>query len=131
MYSPTNTAPVFKNPMVRSMMQFHQQPMNLATMMYRNMGKAAMGDNEARWTLAYQLGTAAAIGGMGGMPLDLPKLASIASMPLGGPSPEDWADKEHRWLAENVGGELRQRVRQWLDGGDGAVRPKRWAQGGV
>jgi hypothetical protein len=108
-FSPTNTASVFKNPIIRPIMQFRQQPMNLALMMYRNIFKAlpeSMGgaaDSEARWTLAYQLGTAAALGGMGGMPMDLPKLAGIAGQALGGPSPSDWADKEQRLLTGLLG----------------------------
>ena len=99
-FSSTNTAPLLKNPIIRGAMQFRQQPMNLATMMYRNIGKAATGDTEAKWTLAYQLGTAALLGGMGGMPLDLPKLAGLASQAVGGPSPSDYADKLHRLLSE-------------------------------
>ena len=108
-FSPTNTASIFKNPIIRPIMQFRQQPMNLALMMYRNIFKALpekMGgaaDSEARWTLAYQLGTAAALGGMGGMPMDLPKLAGIAGQALGGPSPSDWADKEQRLLTGLLG----------------------------
>ena len=67
-FSPTNAASVFKNPIMRPIMQFRQQPMNLAIMMYRNIARSLPekwgGDanNEARWTLAYQLGTAAALG---------------------------------------------------------------------
>ena len=102
-FSSTNTAPIFKNPIIRGAMQFRQQPMNLATMMYRNISKAAMGDTEAKWTVAYQLGTAALLGGMGGMPLDLPKLAGLASQAVGGPSPSDYADKLHRLLSEYLG----------------------------
>ena len=108
-FSPTNTAPLFKNPLLRPMLQFHQQPMNLAMMMYRNMAKAAPkmaggeANTEARWTLAYQLTTAAALGGMGGMPLDVPKMAAIASMPLGGPSPDDWNDMTQRFLTSVIG----------------------------
>ena len=108
-FSPTNAASVFKNPIIRPIMQFRQQPMNLAIMMYRNMGKAlpeklgGSGDNEARWTLAYQLGTAAALGGMGGMPMDLPKLVGLGTQAMGGPAPSDWDDKFYRTLESNLG----------------------------
>lgn len=108
-FSPTNAATVFKNPIIRPIMQFRQQPMNLAIMMYRNIAKSLPeklggdADNEARWTLAYQLGTAAALGGMGGMPMDLPKLAGLAGQAVGGPSPSDWDDKFYRTLVEYLG----------------------------
>jgi hypothetical protein len=69
-------------------------------MVYRNAGKALKGDSEARWTLAYQLGTAAMIGGMGGMPMDLPKLAALATQPITGLSSSDYDDKFRRTLAD-------------------------------
>jgi hypothetical protein len=109
-FSPTNAATIFKNPIIRPIMQFRQQPMNLAIMMYRNIAKSLPekwggdADNEARWTLAYQLGTAAALGGMGGMPMDLPKLVGLAGQAVGGPSPADWDDKFYRTMVD-LGGE--------------------------
>lgn len=102
-FSPTNTAPMFKNPIIKAAMQFRQQPMNLALMMYRNIGKAATGDSEARWALSYQLGTAAMLGGLGGMPMDLPKLAGLASQAVGGPAPSDYEDKLRRFITDYAG----------------------------
>ena len=132
-YSPTNIAPFMRNPIMRPMMQFHQQPMNLAMMMYRNISKALPEGyggadtpemrSEARWTLAYQLGTAAMLGGMGGMPLDLPKLASIASMGVGGPSPADWADKEQRLLVSLIGETGANIINEGLPGAMGPLGP--------
>ena len=128
-FSPTNAASVFKNPIMRGVMQFRQQPMNLAISMYRNMGKAlpekmgGSGDNEARWTLAYQLATAAALGGMGGMPMDLPKLIGIGGQALGGPSPSDWDDKFYRTLESNLGPNIAKFVHDGVPGLMGPYGP--------
>jgi hypothetical protein len=67
------------------------------------MAKAARGDREALKTVAYQLGTAAAFGGMGGMPMDAPKLAGLASQALGGPAPSDYDDRFRRALVDSIG----------------------------
>ena len=122
-YSQANIARIFKNPLLRATLQFHQQPMNLAIMLYRNMAKAAHGDKEASWTLAYQLGTAAMLGGMGGMPLDLPKLAGIATSPLTGAGPSDWNDKMRRMLADTIGPEATNVVMEGLPGLMGPLGP--------
>jgi hypothetical protein len=128
-FSPTNAATVFKNPIMRAVMQFRQQPMNLAIMMYRNIAKAlpeklgGAGDNEARWTLAYQLGTAAALGGMGGMPMDLPKLAGLGVQAVGGPSPADWDDKFYRALVDNLGETGAKLIHDGLPGAMGPFGP--------
>jgi hypothetical protein len=123
LFSPTNAASAFKNPIVRAALQFRQQPMNLAIMMYRNIAKAATGDAEARWTLAYQLGTAAALGGMGGMPMDLPKLAGLAGQALGGPSPDDWADRTHRFLVSVAGETVANGIENGIPGMMGPFGP--------
>lgn len=122
-YSQANIAPIFKNPLLRATLQFHQQPMNLAVMLYRNAFKAFKGDTEARNTLAYQLGTAAMLGGMGGMPMDLPKLAGIATSPLTGAGPSDWDDKMRRMLADTIGPEATNVVMEGLPGLMGPLGP--------
>jgi hypothetical protein len=122
-YSASNTAPIFKNPLLRATLQFHQQPMNLAFMLYRNAYKAFRGDTEARWTLAYQLGTAAMLGGMGGMPMDLPKLAGLATMPVTGMKPSDWDDKMRRGIADTVGSTATNAIMEGLPGLMGPLGP--------
>jgi hypothetical protein len=128
-FSPTNAATAFKNPIIRPIMQFRQQPMNLAIMMYRNIAKSlpekmgGAGDNEARWTLAYQLGTAAALGGMGGMPMDLPKLVGLGGQALGGPSPADWDDRFYRTLVSNLGETAAKAIHDGLPGMMGPYGP--------
>jgi hypothetical protein len=122
-YSASNTAPIFKNPLMRATLQFHQQPMNLAFMLYRNAFKAFKGDSEARWTLAYQLGTAAMLGGMGGMPLDLPKLAGLATQPVTGMAPSDWDDKMRREGASLMGQTATNAIMDGLPGLMGPLGP--------
>ena len=128
-FSPTNAASVFKNPIMKGIMQFRQQPMNLAIMMYRNIGKSlpeklgGAGDNEARWTLAYQLATAAALGGMGGMPMDLPKLVGLAGQAAGGPAPSDWDDKFYRTLESNLGPDAAKLIHDGIPGMMGPYGP--------
>jgi hypothetical protein len=122
-YSQSNIAPIFKNPLLRATLQFHQQPMNLAIMLYRNMYKAAHGDKEAMSTMAYQLGTAAMLGGMGGMPLDLPKLAGIATSPVTGAMPSDWNDRTRRMFADTFGPEIADGVMDGLPGLMGPLGP--------
>jgi hypothetical protein len=122
-YSASNTAPIFKNPLMRATLQFHQQPMNLAFMLYRNAFKAFKGDTEARWTLAYQLGTAALLGGMGGMPMDLPKLAGLATQPVTGMAPSDWDDKMRREMADTMGQTATNAIMDGLPGLMGPLGP--------
>jgi hypothetical protein len=111
-YTPSNVAPIFHNPIMRPIMQFHQMPVNLAISLYHNMYKAlperlgGEANVEARRTLAYQLGTAFAFGGMGGMPMDIPKVAGLASQALGGPAPSDYDEKFHEGLASMFGPEI-------------------------
>ena len=123
LYSPSNTAPIFKNPLLRATLQFHQQPMNLAFMLYRNAYKAFKGDTEARWTMAYQLGTAAMLGGMGGMPMDLPKLAGLATQPITGMAPSDWDDKMRREMADTLGPTVTNAIMEGLPGLMGPLGP--------
>src|ERR1700722_12097105 len=123
LYSAGNTAPIFKNPLLRATLQFHQQPMNLAFMLYRNAYKAFKGDTEARWTLAYQLGTAAILGGMGGMPMDLPKLAGIATQPITGMAPSDWNDATVRELTNVLGPTGAHAIMEGLPGMMGPLGP--------
>ena len=123
LYSAGNTAPIFKNPLLRASLQFHQQPMNLAFMLYRNAFKAFKGDTEARWTLAYQLGTAALLGGMGGMPMDLPKLVGLATQPVTGMAPSDWDDKMRRELADTLGPTATNAIMEGLPGLMGPLGP--------
>ena len=123
LYSASNTAPIFKNPLMRATLQFHQQPMNLAFMLYRNAFKAFKGDSEARWTLAYQLGTAALLGGMGGMPMDLPKLMGIATQPVTGMAPSDWDDKMRREIADFAGPTVANAVMEGVPGMMGPLGP--------
>ena len=123
LYSAGNTAPIFKNPLLRATLQFHQQPMNLAFMLYRNAYKAFKGDTEARWTLAYQLGTAAMLGGMGGMPMDLPKLAGIATQPVTGMAPSDWNDAMVRQLTDTLGPTAAHAIMEGLPGLMGPLGP--------
>ena len=123
LYSAGNTAPIFKNPLMRATLQFHQQPMNLAFMLYRNAFKAFKGDTEARWTLGYQLGTAALLGGMGGMPMDLPKLVGLATQPVTGMAPSDWDDKMRRELADTLGPTATNAIMEGLPGLMGPLGP--------
>jgi hypothetical protein len=123
LYSASNTAPIFKNPLLRATLQFHQQPMNLAFMLYRNAFKAFKGDTEARWTLAYQLGTAAMLGGMGGMPMDLPKLAGLATQPVTGLAPSDYYDKMTREMTDTLGPTATHAIMDGLPGLMGPLGP--------
>ena len=123
LYSAGNTAPIFKNPLLRATLQFHQQPMNLAFMLYRNAYKALKGDTEARWTLGYQLGTAALLGGMGGMPMDLPKLVGLATRPVTGMAPSDWDDKMRREMASTLGSTATNAIMEGLPGLMGPLGP--------
>ena len=102
-YSQSNMAPIFKNPLMKVAMQFRQQPANLFIMLVKDALDAAHGNPEARRALTYQLSTAFAIGGMSGMPTFPLKAGALIGTALGGPTPSDIEDKFHRMGVDTIG----------------------------
>jgi hypothetical protein len=63
------------------------------------------------------------LGGMGGMPLDLPKLAGLATQPVTGMAPSDWDDKMRREMAGTLGPTATNAIMEGLPGLMGPLGP--------
>lgn len=107
-FSPTNIAPIFRDPRLRPFMQFRQYPMQIMYMLTRNVVKAFHGETpeikqEALRSLSYELLSAAALSGVAGLPLDVLKPLGLAGYALGiTPSPSAMDDKARRALADET-----------------------------
>jgi hypothetical protein len=106
-FSPSNMAPMFRNPYVRSMMQFKQFPMQQNYSILKNVYHAMKGETpeikrEAVRAIGYQLTSSAIMAGVHGLPLlGLLKGVGLLGSALGvSPAPSDIDDKMYRTIAD-------------------------------
>lgn len=107
-FTPSNMAPMFKHPMLRGMMQFKQFPIQQAYSLIRNAYHGLKDESpevrkEAVKTLGYQLGGAAVMAGVHGLPLEILKAVGLLGSALGvSPSPSQIDDRMRRGLADSL-----------------------------
>jgi len=112
LFSATNSAPFTRISWLRPFLQFRQFPMQIAWILgrnFHNMFKFSEPEiqKEALKTFGGIMGTAALLTGVNGMPTEVLKVPTALGNALGVTySPEEYDDRFHRWVVDNMGKEL-------------------------